>query len=131
MGRSRAEFRALWLVLGLVLAPFAAAAEPRSIGDCESVKQADAYNRCLATFGPAAHTGGRNVTPPAAADFGPASGGEKPAPAARQRRGRAVPSWLAARQAEGRRRMEARRRTGVAVERKGGRVRAVIDVGKK
>jgi hypothetical protein len=32
-------------------------AAPRSIGDCEAIKQADDYNRCLARFGPAAHTG--------------------------------------------------------------------------
>ncbi|HEY8063715.1 MAG TPA: hypothetical protein VIF40_03190 [Methylosinus sp.] len=31
----------------------AAAAEPRNIGDCEQIQAADAYNRCLAAFGPA------------------------------------------------------------------------------
>ncbi|WP_162561573.1 hypothetical protein [Methylosinus sp. C49] len=33
----------------------AAAAAPRNIGDCEQIQAADAYNRCLASFGPAAH----------------------------------------------------------------------------
>lgn len=36
------------------LAAFAAAAGPRSIADCESIQAADAYNRCLAAFGPVA-----------------------------------------------------------------------------
>lgn len=31
----------------------AAAAAPRSIADCEGIEAADAYNRCLASFGPA------------------------------------------------------------------------------
>lgn len=36
------------------LTVFAAAAAPRSIADCESIQAADAYNRCLASFGPVA-----------------------------------------------------------------------------
>ena len=36
----------------------AAAAAPQSIGDCEKIADPDAYNRCLAAFGPAAHTHG-------------------------------------------------------------------------
>ncbi|WP_156967747.1 hypothetical protein [Methylosinus sp. PW1] len=40
---------------GSCVAAGAAAAEPRNIGDCEQIQAADAYNRCLASFGPAAH----------------------------------------------------------------------------
>jgi hypothetical protein len=36
------------------LAALPAAAAPRSIADCESIQAADAYNRCLASFGPVA-----------------------------------------------------------------------------
>jgi hypothetical protein len=36
------------------LTAFSAAAAPRSIADCESIQAADAYNRCLASFGPVA-----------------------------------------------------------------------------
>jgi hypothetical protein len=35
----------------------AAAAQPRSIGDCEKVKGDLAYNQCLASFGPPARAG--------------------------------------------------------------------------
>lgn len=35
-------------------------AAPRSIADCESIQAADAYNRCLASFGPAARGLGRS-----------------------------------------------------------------------
>lgn len=40
------------LAAGLALAPLLAVAAPRSIKDCEQIKQADAYNECLASFGP-------------------------------------------------------------------------------
>lgn len=39
--------------LGLLAAPLAAA--PRSIADCEKIQATDAYNQCLASFGPVAH----------------------------------------------------------------------------
>jgi hypothetical protein len=42
-----------------------AAAAPNSINDCEKIDAADAYNQCLALFGPAAHTHGAS-----AKDFG-------------------------------------------------------------
>jgi hypothetical protein len=44
----------LSLAIAAVLAVFAtpALAAPRSIDDCEAIKEADAYNRCLASFGP-------------------------------------------------------------------------------
>ncbi|MCC0005873.1 MAG: hypothetical protein H6872_12285 [Methylobacteriaceae bacterium] len=87
--------------------------------------QADAYNRCLANFGPAAPGGGVSREIPVGADRAPAGA----APAAR-RGGRAKPPWLAARQAEGRRRMMERRK-GIVTERRGGRIRATIDLKRK
>jgi hypothetical protein len=47
-----------FVTLSLMLALFAsipARAEPRSIQDCEKIQAADAYNQCLASFGPVAH----------------------------------------------------------------------------
>ncbi len=35
----------------------AAQAAPRTINDCEKIEAADAYNQCLALFGPPAHKG--------------------------------------------------------------------------
>jgi hypothetical protein len=49
-------FRGSGLVLGalsLFAAPVAAA--PRTIADCEKIQATDAYNQCLASFGPVAH----------------------------------------------------------------------------
>jgi hypothetical protein len=47
-----------YLVALLLLAwPLAAAAEPRSIDDCEKIKGDLAYNQCLASFGPPARSG--------------------------------------------------------------------------
>ncbi|MFZ1960208.1 MAG: hypothetical protein WAU63_03020 [Methylovirgula sp.] len=43
----------LFAVLSLVATPLYAA--PRTIKDCEKIQAADAYNRCLASFGPVAH----------------------------------------------------------------------------
>ncbi|TLG78115.1 hypothetical protein [Methylocystis sp. B8] len=42
------------LALAMLLSAFAvpALAAPRSIADCEKIQDADAYNRCLASFGP-------------------------------------------------------------------------------
>ena len=40
-------------VLSMVATPLYAA--PRTIKDCEKIQAADAYNRCLASFGPVAH----------------------------------------------------------------------------
>ncbi len=42
-----------------------AGAAPSSINDCEKIEAADAYNQCLALFGPVAHTHGVS-----AKDFG-------------------------------------------------------------
>ena len=38
----------------LIAAPAHSNAAPRSIGDCEKIQAADAYNQCLAVFGPLA-----------------------------------------------------------------------------
>jgi len=56
--RDNRRIRRLPLTLGLMLAVFSgstALAEPRTIEDCEKIQAADAYNQCLASFGPAAH----------------------------------------------------------------------------
>jgi hypothetical protein len=42
------------LVAALAAAPAQSKAAPRSIGDCEKIQAADAYNQCLALFGPVA-----------------------------------------------------------------------------
>lgn len=41
-------------VAALAAAPAQSKAAPRSIGDCEKIQAADAYNQCLALFGPLA-----------------------------------------------------------------------------
>jgi hypothetical protein len=41
-------------VAALVAAPALSNAAPRSIDDCEKIQAADAYNQCLAVFGPLA-----------------------------------------------------------------------------
>ncbi|SFK39446.1 hypothetical protein SAMN05444581_107100 [Methylocapsa palsarum] len=48
--------------------PGTADAAPRTIDDCESIQAPDAYNQCLAAFGPVAHAHGgvANVEEPAA-----------------------------------------------------------------
>lgn len=51
--------RKVSLVLIARLLAGVAAAQPRGIGDCEQIQAADAYNRCLASFGPA--VGARNA----------------------------------------------------------------------
>jgi len=40
-----------WIAVALLFAA-PAAAEPRSIDDCEKIKEPEAYNLCLASFGP-------------------------------------------------------------------------------
>ena len=81
-----------------------AIAAPRGIADCEAISQPDAYNNCLASFGPTR------------------GGGGKLGPVPRAARGRATRRQ----NAEG-----PSRRNGVTVERKGGRVRATIDIKRK
>src|SRR5579863_5843980 len=56
---------------GLLLGPLSAA--PRSIADCEKIQATDAYNQCLASFGPVAHL--KPMTPlPAGGDGGGSHG---------------------------------------------------------
>ena len=43
-------------VAALVAVPAQSKAAPRSIDDCEKIQAADAYNQCLALFGPLAHS---------------------------------------------------------------------------
>jgi hypothetical protein len=54
--------------------PALSAAAPRSIADCERIEAADAYNRCLASFGPPGRS--LRLAPP------DASGGAREAAAA-------------------------------------------------
>ncbi len=56
------------LPLLLIAAP--AAAEPKTINDCEAIQAADAYNQCLALFGPVAHEHALSAEP-----VGPTAGG--------------------------------------------------------
>lgn len=83
----------------LSLAP--ALAAPHGIADCEAISEPDAYNKCLASFGPTRGGGGK---------LGPVPRGARGQAA--RRRPVAGPT----------------RRNGVTVERKGGRVRATIDL---
>jgi hypothetical protein len=46
------------LATALSASPALSNAAPRTINDCEKIEAADAYNRCLAAFGPVAHTRG-------------------------------------------------------------------------
>ncbi len=45
----------LFAALGCGVITMPLGATPRSIKDCEKIQAADAYNRCLASFGPVAH----------------------------------------------------------------------------
>ncbi|MBI1980466.1 MAG: hypothetical protein HYS63_02660 [Methylocystis sp.] len=54
------------IAAALLAAP--ANAAPRSIADCEKIQEADAYNRCLASFGPM--RGQRGATYPGVASEG-------------------------------------------------------------
>jgi hypothetical protein len=67
--------------IGLLAAPLAAA--PRSIADCEKIQSADAYNQCLASFGPVAHLHGAKGAPGGDGDGG--EGGEASADAGASR----------------------------------------------
>lgn len=42
----------IFLVVAFAGLPALAVAAPRTIADCERIEAADAYNRCLASFGP-------------------------------------------------------------------------------
>lgn len=49
------------LALSACLTAAAQAAAPRTINDCEKIEAPDAYNQCLALFGPPAHKGALNA----------------------------------------------------------------------
>lgn len=55
--------RMILLAFVATLAAGAATAGPRSIADCETIQAADAYNGCLASFGPVAGGHGRSFVP--------------------------------------------------------------------
>jgi hypothetical protein len=55
------------LALGFGAAASLLCAAPRTIKDCDKIQAADAYNQCLASFGPVAHEH-RLVPVPAGAD---------------------------------------------------------------
>jgi hypothetical protein len=60
--------RPLSLVLALLVVaavPASAGAKARSIDDCEKIEAADAYNNCLASFGPTPRSHGRAAYAPA------------------------------------------------------------------
>lgn len=81
--RRRARNDGIGLLVALLLAS-PAEAGPRSIDDCESIKDANAYNLCLASFGPM--RGQHGATYPGAASEGEKRGrsasgpGRRPAP---------------------------------------------------
>lgn len=76
-------FGAALLAATLLAGPVGAA--PRSIADCEKIQEADAYNRCLASFGPV--RGQRGKTYPGVASEGgrgKGAGAYRPAPGGAQ-----------------------------------------------
>ncbi len=56
--------------LPFLFAATQALAEPKTINDCEAIQAADAYNQCLALFGPVAHEHALSAEP-----VGPTAGG--------------------------------------------------------
>jgi hypothetical protein len=56
----------IFVALGFSLAATALRAAPATIKDCEKIQEADAYNRCLAGFGPVAHEHRLAPVPPGA-----------------------------------------------------------------
>jgi hypothetical protein len=54
-------------------------AAPRTIDDCEKIQAADAYNQCLAVFGPVAHTHASSVNSQAGDNSGGDALSEVPA----------------------------------------------------
>ena len=70
----------LILLAGLFILKTAEAA-PRSIDDCEKIKEAEAYNLCLASFGPV--RGQHTKTYPGLASDGAASASQTQSPISR------------------------------------------------
>lgn len=54
----------IFIALGFGLAATPLSAKPASIKDCEKIQAADAYNQCLASFGPVAHEHALKPVPP-------------------------------------------------------------------
>jgi hypothetical protein len=75
---------ALSLVLGCGTWSVAAAEEPRTINDCEKIQAADAYNQCLAKFGPTSKL--HNLEPEKPGDI-KSSGAEAAATAGKAKHG--------------------------------------------
>ncbi|MDE2577674.1 MAG: hypothetical protein KGL46_02610 [Hyphomicrobiales bacterium] len=72
------------------------AARAASIDSCESIKDADAYNRCLASFGPVAHPHAPTTPEPAAekaADQATAASASKAGDAVARRAGGKRRRW--------------------------------------
>jgi hypothetical protein len=80
--RSASEDEALRFILhsvftaALIAAPACSKAIPRTIDECEKIQAADAYNQCLALFGPVArgHGGARNIVDASSQDDGAPAG---------------------------------------------------------
>ena len=67
-------------LLGIAFLAVPLAAAPRSIKDCEKIQAADAYNRCLASFGPVAHMHGMTSGSGGDEGGGDVGGGDSAAP---------------------------------------------------
>ncbi len=93
---------ALWFVVAILTATPVRAA-PRSIEDCEAIKEANAYNLCLASFGPM--RGQRAKSYPGTASPESKAGG-KPAGGAGHRTSRAPMGGALLHGARGRIRMQ-------------------------
>jgi len=65
LSRSAGLRLVVWLFLGAAAGVAPCVAAPRTIEDCEKIDAADAYNNCLASFGPTAreHKLSPNVPP--------------------------------------------------------------------
>jgi hypothetical protein len=103
-----ARYLALAAIATAFLAAPPAMAKPRSINDCEKIKDGDAYNRCLASFGPkrGASRSGKAYRAPKGASR---NSGRK----------------------YGRTRVRSGSVSGIRIYRSGGRVRTVIPMGKR
>lgn len=86
--RGGVALRIIVFVLPLLIA-LPVAAGPRTIDDCEAIKDANAYNLCLASFGPVRGQHGASYP-------GMASEGEKESGRARGNGTKAVPARRAA-----------------------------------
>jgi hypothetical protein len=106
MTTRRAAAGALLLLVLAFVGPFARPAAAQSIADCEKIDAPDAYNKCLASYGPKRGHSARLVQEPEGAAETPAATG-----------GRAA------------RRGPARAASGPVQRRAGGRQFAIFEVG--